>query len=163
MPIRVDVDPRARDAIAHLLRNTPEFNEEEVATALELVDDALANPETTYRLITLYDDDDALLGYLCYGRTPMTRFVYDLYWLATERAHRGKGVGRQLVDALYDILNREHSRWTIRVETGTRELYAPTIAFYRRLGFDEAGRIRDFYDVGDDLLTLVITRGDVAA
>ena len=36
------------------------------------------------------------------------------------------------------------------VETSSKESYAGTVEFYRRLGYEETSRIRDFYDVGDD-------------
>ena len=41
------------------------------------------------------------------------------------------------------------------VETSAKESYESTIAFYRGLGYEEASRIKDFYDVGDDRLIFV--------
>jgi ribosomal protein S18 acetylase RimI-like enzyme len=49
----------------------------------------------------------------------------------------------------------EHSGRLLAVETSSKESYERTIAFYRRLGYEEVSRIRDFYDVGDDRLIFV--------
>jgi hypothetical protein len=41
------------------------------------------------------------------------------------------------------------------VETSSKASYADTVEFYRRLGYAENSRIRDFYDVGDDKIIFV--------
>lgn len=84
----------------------------------------------------------------------MTVATVDLYWLVTSRRRRRTGVGRALCTALERLLVEEGVH-TVRVETGTRPLYEPTIQFYRSIGYREAGRIPDFYDAGDDLLILI--------
>ena len=146
-----------RAALAALLDDTPEFSPDEVETALELIDEMLNDPDTTYQILLAVDDEaeaaGQVLGYICYGRTPMTRATVDLYWLAVSRSARRRAVGRTLCAALEARLAAS-SVWTIRVETGTRSAYAPTIAFYRSIGYAESGRIHDFYDAGDDLLIL---------
>jgi ribosomal protein S18 acetylase RimI-like enzyme len=40
-------------------------------------------------------------------------------------------------------------------ETSAKASYTRTVDFYRRLGYVEASRIEDFYDVGDDRLIFV--------
>ncbi|MCB9570314.1 MAG: N-acetyltransferase, partial [Myxococcales bacterium] len=43
----------------------------------------------------------------------------------------------------------------IRVETSSQDEYTAATRFYRRQGFEERGRIPDFYRIGEDLLTFV--------
>jgi ribosomal protein S18 acetylase RimI-like enzyme len=51
-------------------------------------------------------------------------------------------------------VNREQGRLLV-LETSSKESYGKTVEFYRRQGYEEASRIRDFYDVGDDKLVYV--------
>ena len=50
---------------------------------------------------------------------------------------------------------REENGRLLIIETSSKESYGKTVGFYRRLGYEEASRIRDFYDVGDDKLIFV--------
>jgi ribosomal protein S18 acetylase RimI-like enzyme len=53
-----------------------------------------------------------------------------------------------------DRVREENGRLLV-LETSSKESYGKTIQFYQRLGYEEASRIPDFYDVGDDKLTFV--------
>jgi ribosomal protein S18 acetylase RimI-like enzyme len=142
-----------------LLSRIPEFNDEERAVAMELAREA-AGPldATTYRArVALAEGSgDRVIGYLCFGRTPMTVDTFDLYWIATDPEVRGLGVGRALHDAcVQEIAASGGGR--VRIETSTREGYGATLAFYDRLGYARTGLIADFYAPGDDLVTQVFT------
>jgi len=49
-------------------------------------------------IVVVIDDDapDRVLGYACFGKTPMTDATYDLYWLVVAEAARGRGIGANL-------------------------------------------------------------------
>jgi GNAT superfamily N-acetyltransferase len=142
--------PHHRAKLASLLASTPEFTRAEVDVALELVDCALADPlSDDYRFI-LAEEGERLLGYACFGATPMTEGCYDLYWLVVARPARGTGVGRELMAAVETLLKSLGAR-LVRVETAGLDSYAAARAFYRRVGYGEAARLRDFYTRGNDL------------
>jgi ribosomal protein S18 acetylase RimI-like enzyme len=146
--------PPDRDEIADLVRTGGTFNGDEVAVAMELVDLALAQPDGDYYVIVCDDAaTGALAGYLCFGRTPMTDGTYDLYWIATHARARGQGVGTRLVLAMEAEVRTRGGR-LVRVETSLMGEYDAARSFYARLSYHEVGRIRDFYRVGDDLVTL---------
>jgi GNAT superfamily N-acetyltransferase len=107
----------------------------------------------TYEARILVDEGDRPLAYACYGRTPMTDATYDLYWLITSAAHRGRGLGGQLLQVVEDVVRGEGAR-TIRIETSSLEGQGGALRFYQRCGYREVGRIADFYRPGDDLITL---------
>jgi len=123
--------------------------------AVELIDEALKDPAgTTYRFIVAVEEEGgerAYFGYACYGATPMTAHTHDLYWIAVDPAHRGKGIGRSLLRAMTASLAHNGGR-ILRVETSSSEMYRSAKSFYRREGFVEGGRIPDFYSPGDDLI-----------
>jgi len=142
--------PHHRSKLASLLAQTPEFTRAEVDVALELVDCALADPlADDYRFI-LAEEGGEVFGYACFGATPMTEGCFDLYWLVVGPNARRAGVGRELMAAVEELLRGLGAR-LVRVETAGLESYAAARAFYGRVGYAQAARIRDFYWPGNDL------------
>ncbi|HYO52506.1 GNAT family N-acetyltransferase [Archangium sp.] len=120
--------------------------------AIELVDLALQPNNRDYKILVA-DRDGKLVGYVCYGPTPMTEGTHDLYWIASDPTVRGQGVGASLVSGMEADLRRQKAR-LIRVETSATEAYGPTRGFYASMKYTEEARIRDFYKTGDDLIIL---------
>jgi ribosomal protein S18 acetylase RimI-like enzyme len=151
----MDIRPlegKDRESLASLIRRIETFSPEEVEVAIELVDLALQPNNRDYRILVA-DRDGTLVGYVCYGPTPMTEGTYDLYWIASDPEVRGQGVGASLVSGMEADLRRRTAR-IIRVETSATEAYGPTRGFYASMKYTEEARIRDFYKVGDDLIIL---------
>ncbi|NOK14385.1 GNAT family N-acetyltransferase, partial [Corallococcus exercitus] len=98
-------------------------------------------------------DGGGLVGYCCYGPTPMTENTFDLYWIASAPEVRGQGIGAGLISAMEADLRRRKAR-IIRVETSATEAYGPTRGFYASMKYGEEARIKDFYKQGDDLIIL---------
>ncbi len=151
MDIRV-LEGKDREALASLIRRIETFSPEEVACALELVDLALQPNNRDYKILVA-DREGKLVGYVCYGPTPMTEGTYDLYCIASDPSVRGQGVGASLIAGMEGDLRRQKAR-LIRVETSATEAYGPTRGFYASMKYTEEARIRDFYKVGDDLIML---------
>lgn len=141
-----------RSAIESILRATGVFNDAEIAVALELVD---APSEVGYRFLVA-ECDGRVAGYACFGATPMTDGVFDLYWIAVDPELHGKGIGRRLMDATRDAVREEDGRMIV-IETASKPSYDATRAFYLAYGCREVARIPDFYARGDDKVTYVIT------
>lgn len=151
----MDIRPlegKDRESLASLIRRIETFSPEEVEVAIELVDLALQPNNRDYKILVA-DRDGKLVGYICYGPTPMTEGTYDLYWIASDPTVRGQGVGASLISGMEADLRRQTAR-LIRVETSATEAYGPTRGFYASMKYTEEARIRDFYKVGDDLIML---------
>jgi len=139
-----------RPAIADLIVSAGNFNPTEMDCALELVDIYLMHPgQADYRVLVAEDLAAKVQGYACWGPVPLTRGTYDLYWIATRPDARGRGFGRALMNCVEDKVLELNGR-ILALETSAKASYARTVGFYRRLGYEEVVRIRDFYDVGDD-------------
>jgi ribosomal protein S18 acetylase RimI-like enzyme len=123
-----------------------------VQVAIELVDLALQPNNPDYSILVA-ERDNRIIGYVCYGPTPMTEGTYDLYWIASDPEVRGQGVGAAVISAMEADLRRRDAR-IIRVETSATEAYGPTRGFYASMKYTEESRFRDFYKVGDDLIIL---------
>lgn len=127
--------------------------------ALELIDEAILRPQSGYRCIVALEPKESVeqvVGYICFGRTPMTDHTYDLYWVAVDPTCRGKGIGVKLLRAMEEALLNNGGR-IIRVETSSQESYDGTLQFYLTDGYQMAGRIPSFYKDADDLVILYKT------
>ncbi|MGH7700351.1 MAG: GNAT family N-acetyltransferase [Gemmatimonadales bacterium] len=150
-----------RARLEALTRATGLFREAEVATAVELLDAALAG-DGDYRFVGAYAEDQ-LAGYACWGPTPGTEGTDDLYWIVVDPAWQGRGVGTQLLQAVERRLQADGCRLLI-AETSSRADYGPTRAFYEKRGFTRAAVIPGYYAPGDDLVIYLkdVRDGDLA-
>jgi ribosomal protein S18 acetylase RimI-like enzyme len=157
MPIR-PLRPADRPSVEQILRSTGHFTEVEITTALELVDAWLECGESSGYHTHILDlsptaSSSDVRGYVCFGPTPLTDGTYDLYWIAVDPSSQRHGHGRHLLSFVESEVQRLGGRLLL-IETSSQELYAPTLRFYERAGYEVLARIRDFYRVGDDKVVL---------
>jgi ribosomal protein S18 acetylase RimI-like enzyme len=147
-------DPADRSAIQKMVVSSGKFNAVEIATALELVDEALQKGEDSGYFFAVLEEGGekpSVHGYACYGPTPLTQGVYDLYWIVVDPSAQRKGYGRRLLEFVEKDVVRRGGRMVL-IETSSQESYGGTVRFYHRAGYELAARIKNFYRVGDDKL-----------
>jgi ribosomal protein S18 acetylase RimI-like enzyme len=148
-----------RNRIREILDATSVFREDEVAIALELFDETFAagparapydpgDGVANYEFVGSFSREGQLVGYVCYGATPGTDRVYDLYWIAMHPRFQGEGAGTQLLDEVERRLRQRETRLLV-IETSSRAEYAPTRHFYESRGYTRAACLSDFYAPGD--------------
>ena len=143
--------PGDTEAVRKLVAGTGFFSAEETDVAVELVEEALSKgPASGYEFLfaDTPGDPDTLLGYTCYGAIPATESSFDLYWIAVATATQRSGLGRKLLNES-ERLSKERGARQMFVDTSGRGLYAPTRAFYERMGYHVAAELEDFYAPGD--------------
>jgi len=146
--------PGDRSRIQDIVTAAGNFSDQEIATAMELVDEALQKGEESGYIIVVAETPEGtgeIGGYACYGPTPLTEGVYDLYWIAVDPKTQGRGIGRLLVEYVEKDIRSRGGRMLL-IETSSRDEYQPTISFYQRTNYELAARIKNFYRVGDDKL-----------
>jgi ribosomal protein S18 acetylase RimI-like enzyme len=149
-----------RARLEQLTRDTGLFRDEEVATAVELLDEHLAGDED-YQFAGAFEGEE-LIGYACWGPTPGTAATWDLYWIVVDRARQSRGVGTQLLNEVESRLTAHGARLTI-VETSSRDDYQATRGFYEARGYKKTATIPAYYAPGDDLVIYTKElRGDLA-
>ena len=137
--------------IEKMLTKIPNFNDEEVKVAMELVNITVMNPDQTDYHIYVYENDGKIEGYHCTGRRPLTDAVYDLYWIVADPESSGKGIGKNLLEHAEEFVRSNNGRWLL-AETSSKESYKSTQNFYLRNKYSIISEIKDFYTVGDSLL-----------
>jgi ribosomal protein S18 acetylase RimI-like enzyme len=130
---------------------TGAFSGEETAVLEEILGDCLNNPQTTYVLLDAVEDG-RVEGFVFFGRTPMTRCCWDIYWIAVRSHRQGRGLGGQLLEKAERYIRGRDGSGVVRIETSTRSEYDAARRVYERQGYREAGRIPGFYGQGDDLV-----------
>ena len=120
--------------------------------ALELVDEALGVGESAsgYYFIVA-EAEGVVVGYACFGPTPLTDGVFDLYWIAVSPHTQGRGVGKLLLAGVDAALRAQNGRMLL-IETAGKAEYEATRLFYERSGCELVARVPDYYRVGDDKL-----------
>ena len=148
------LEPRDRSRIEEMVVSSGKFNDVEIETALELVDEAIKEGDTSGYIFAVLEygrNNPVLRGFACYGPIPLTQGVYDLYWIVVDPAAEKKGIGRYLLEYVEHEVIKQGGRMLL-IETSSQESYGATIRFYERNGYQLAARIKDFYRIGDDKL-----------
>ena len=149
------------DAVRQLVAATGFFSPDEVDIAVELVQERLARgPASGYEFLFAEDPGSSgdLLGSTCFGPIPATRSSFDLYWIAVSPAAQGRGIGAKLLQETERLARRQQAT-RMFVDTAGRAAYAPTRAFYERMGYHVEANIGDFYAPGDAKVIYAKTLG----
>jgi ribosomal protein S18 acetylase RimI-like enzyme len=150
----IDIRPtqsQDADALLRLAGAEPLFTTEEADTVAELLEAYLNDEDHNGYYFLSAMENDELLGFACYGPTPLTQGTFDLYWIAVGQGAKGKGIGRALMAQTENEVRKQGGRMIV-LDTSGRAEYAPTRAFYQRLGYTLAATIPEFYAPGDDLI-----------
>jgi ribosomal protein S18 acetylase RimI-like enzyme len=95
------------------------------------------------------DDTQGLIGVAYYAPERMTEGTWNLYLIAIHPDHQGKGRGTALLGYVEHAL-RERGERLLLVETSGLNSFERTRTFYRKCGYEEEARVRDFYTTGED-------------
>ena len=145
---RTELDASDPDAVRALVLSTGFFSPEEVAVAVELVQERLGKGEASGYRFLFAERGGLMLGYTCFGLIPLTRSSHDLYWIVVHPHSQGAGLGRQLL-AMTERAIATAGGTVVYAETSSRPQYEPTRAFYLKCGYRIAAEIADFYAPGD--------------
>jgi ribosomal protein S18 acetylase RimI-like enzyme len=139
--------------VTKILHGTPEFKPFEVEVAEELIDYYLNDPSGSGYHVLVAEVDSAVVGYICYGLTPLTEGTWDIYWMAVAREKQGQGIGGALIKSAEKEIVKAKGRLSI-IETSSTPAYEKTRHFHVSHGYEIVARIPDFYAPEDDKLIL---------
>jgi GNAT superfamily N-acetyltransferase len=146
------IEAADREAIRALVAGTGAFKPHEVDVAMELVEIALTQEgQDDYHPYVLAEEDGTVVAYACFGKNPMTKATFDLYWIATRADRMGKGYGRAILTFVEEEVRRRGGKLLV-IETSSQESYGTQRLFYEKTGCVLAAQLPDYYDEGDDKL-----------
>jgi ribosomal protein S18 acetylase RimI-like enzyme len=142
-----------RPKLLSILIKTKTFTSKEIDVAMELIDIVWKDKDQKdYQIHCMVNDQDQVMGYICYGPIPMAERTFDLYWIVVAPGFQDQGVGSKLLDFLEEGVRRNGGRM-ILADTSSIPSYEKTRRFYLQKGFQEVARISDYYTQGNDRIT----------
>lgn len=151
---RREVRQDDQSQVESIVRSSGFFREDEIEIAVELVKERLDKGGASGYEFIFAESEGNTVGYSCFGLIPCTLYSFDLYWIAIHRDHMNRGIGSILLNETETSI-RIMGGNSVYAETSSKELYAPTRAFYIKKGYLEKARFEDFYDRGDDKIVFV--------
>jgi ribosomal protein S18 acetylase RimI-like enzyme len=144
--------PQPKDVgdIARVAQGTGVFTPEELRVVQEMLDTFFhPEPRDDHSFIIYRNGDpNSVAGFACYGPTPLTEGVWDLYWICVDREQQANGIGSTLLKKIEAELCSRHAR-AIYLETSDSDAYQAARKFYERHGYEIAAHFADFYAPGE--------------
>jgi len=144
--------PRPADIpkIACVAEGTSVFNRDELRVVREMLDAYFhPGPDDDYEfIISRNGTPDSVAGFACFGPTPLTDRVWDLYWICVDRTQQCAGIGSQLLQCVENDLLARGAR-AIYLETSDSAAYQPARDFYEHHGYERIAHLADFYAPGE--------------
>jgi len=136
--------------IARVAEGTGVFSREELRVVREMLEAYFhPGPDDDYEFIICRNGmPDSIAGFACFGPTPLTERVWDLYWICVDRAQQCAGIGSQLLARVEADLRARGAR-AIYLETSDSAAYQPARDFYAHHGYARVARFDHFYAPGE--------------
>ncbi len=118
------------------------------------LDQTARNEPTSARLVVATDgvsEAAPIMGAAYFAPEAMAQGVMNLLFIGVLPDARKRGFGQALLASFEEALKASGARLAI-IETASDDMFAPAWSLYAKAGYDEAARIRDFYDDGLDKL-----------
>jgi ribosomal protein S18 acetylase RimI-like enzyme len=80
--------------------------------------------------------------------TPKSNEVWDLWWIGVNPKHQKSGIGTTFLQEIESAVRASNGRLLV-IETSSLEALEGTRRFYKNRGYEECGRIPDFYGPKD--------------
>lgn len=142
------IQPEDTPALLSLAEATGLFDADSSEELRKILGDYF-NGDIHHNHFWITDDDMGLVGVAYYAPERMTQGTWNLYLIAIHPDHQGKGRGTALLRYVEQAL-REHGERLLLVETSGLDSFERTRAFYRKCGYEEEARVRDFYTTNED-------------
>jgi ribosomal protein S18 acetylase RimI-like enzyme len=136
-----------RSALLSLAVSTGLFTREDAEGLLGGVLDSLNAGELPagHAAIACRESDDGpAVGWSYFAPDPYSENVWNVWWIGVHPSHHGKGVGRAILYHVEHAAKAAGAR-VIVIETSDQATLARAREFYEKLGYEERGRIPDFY------------------
>lgn len=148
-----DLRPMTGDDIEPILEIIDAFDDEDAESARSFFESE--GPDGHFVL----EDNGAVIGVTGYEHVPATERTSWLSWTYLAEAHRGKGVGKDMLTQVLNNLREQGCRKVFvkvsdYMDDEDGPIYLPAQKAYESVGFELELRGLDFYDDGEDQLIM---------
>ncbi len=124
------------------------FELSQIESLSQMLDDHFNDKAKTQDFwFTDYDNEPVSMAYVAPER--MTEGTWNLYLIAVHPHHQRQGRGKSMLQHIEKILTERGER-VLLVETSGTDNFEYVREFYRKSGYEEEARIREFYAAGVD-------------
>ena len=142
--------PADRPRLREILLGSGIFVESDAECVDEMFGVALAKPSPdNYRFLSGWVDGQ-MQGFACFGWESLTHGTWDLFWVCTLPAARGRGIGGALLREAVREATAEQGRRMV-ISTSSTAPYFPAHRLYESQGFRKTAVVPEYYRPGDDL------------
>jgi ribosomal protein S18 acetylase RimI-like enzyme len=142
------VKPDDTDELINLAQSVGLFSLDELEELRQMLTDSLSEKGDT-QPFWITDDDDGLVGLAYCELERMTSGTWNLQLICVHPTYQKQGRGGKLLRFVEKTLVDRDAR-VLLVETMGTPDFEHVRAFYRKNGYDEEARIREFYAEGAD-------------
>jgi ribosomal protein S18 acetylase RimI-like enzyme len=152
--LRETVEPTDRHRIFNLLSTSGYFLPREMSYGMDLLDEHLMKGEKSSYHFVLYEHENNLVGYGCFGPIRLCDRRYHLLWVLVDPFYHHQGLGRHLEQ---EIVTRIRAFGGVKIfaQTSNRDYHKAARAFYESCGYKTAATITDYYSNNDDVVFYV--------
>ena len=140
--------PNDTSALLALAKATGLFESNQIEELAQMLSQHF-NDEADSQGVWFTDDDNEPVGVAYVAPERMTEGTWNLYLIAIHPDRQRQGRGAALLRHVEKMLAERGER-VLLVETSGLEHFEYVRTFYRKIGYDEEARIREFYKAGDD-------------
>lgn len=142
------ITPEDTGELINLAKSIGLFSPDELEELRQMLTDSLGEKDDTHPF-WITDDDNGLVGLAYCEPERMTSGTWNLQLIGVHPTHQKQGRGGKLLRFVEEILVGRGARVLLVETMGTSE-FEYVRAFYRKNGYDEEARIREFYAEGAD-------------
>jgi ribosomal protein S18 acetylase RimI-like enzyme len=153
----IPVPAADRQSVVSMARATRVFSDEEVVLLEEHFQAHVEGIEDhRYQFLGYYRNAE-LRGFICWGPTPLSTTMADVYWVCTAREAQRQGIATKLFAAAAEAAARG-GRLSFVVWMSGRSALTPVHGFLEKLGFRLKATIADYYDKGDAMRVYLLAQ-----
>jgi ribosomal protein S18 acetylase RimI-like enzyme len=136
-------------AVRNIAFDTGMFTEDDWPGVETIMANSVRGDLEDHIWIVLANNTATVVGAAYYAPEPFAHQMWNMYFLGVSPASQGDGIGAALVAHVEGALRTRGERVLI-IETSGVASFEAARAFYRKQGYAEEARIREFYGPGDD-------------
>ncbi|MFH1379551.1 MAG: N-acetyltransferase [bacterium] len=150
--MNTNMNPENMSKYLDIAERTGAFKPRELNTLRETLIDCSNNKGREYLLVEEYRGGNPA-GFSIFGELEWTDFSWEMYWLIVDPNFHGQGIGKKLLEYVEKIILKESPHAVLIAETSSIKSYDSARLYYQKTGFTEVGRVPNYYDYDDDLVT----------